>query len=71
MTKAILQRAISIAVDVMARAGMCVNEQAECEYRNRCDSIRVSACRKCIEHWLVKKAKSELAGEMKRELKQP
>lgn len=54
MTKDVLEEAVHVAAMVMTEAGMCIHENPA-----MCKNFRLSdeACDKCIETWLIEKAK--------------
>lgn len=57
MMRQVSEQALSIAVDLMDRAGMCLYED-----RSQCDKFRKGRpdCSFCIRKFLISKAKDEL-----------
>ena len=60
MKKRVWKRATEIAADLMGRMGGCVEDDPE-----RCPYVKglTCSCEHCIEKFLVRRAKQELARE--------
>lgn len=60
MMETVEARAVKIAARVMQAAGLCRYDSYEKCRREECDE---DTCTKCIERWLLQKAKKELEGK--------